>query len=294
MPLNPTRRRSTIRTKPDWYDSIQFVCILMALAYPDPDFDPQELQKVFKDIYPPLTQPILPPDYRLAYVTRVDEEHFDGLPSWTPTESFASFGPQIQNNGWRVIPYMATPGLHDTHPLLPLWAPFRMTYWDKATQQVLNPCWDGNADGQCSNDPVDYWTMNAAWKPYRDFVGQEIADGMLEAFEFDGIYFDFMKSNIRVNDRNSLIGDAPQGYADLCQEVRAAQRLILHGSSRRRHGDRVESHGQLQALAVPASHGHAPAGRRDSPGRRSQHEVPLSQRQPRRGSPGKPDPRNPT
>jgi hypothetical protein len=65
---------------------------------------------------------------------------------------------------------------------------------------------------------MDYWLMNVAHVPYRGFVLDALHEQRARA-PFDGVYLDYMKANVRRDDRNPLGGDAVQGYRDMALEL---------------------------------------------------------------------------
>ncbi len=208
--------------KPSWHESLSFGFAGLGTSVAVPDFDPETLEDLFTSLYVPGTAPPFPKDFRLFYshvaVTQTNAQ----LPDWTPSSRFDQIGSFLQSRGWRNIPYMATPGVNRNHPVYPAWAPYRLARWDKNSQSVVYSCWDSDKSGDCEDDPLDYWNLNVDFQPYRAFILGEVQAGIANTFPFDGIFFDFMKPNVPLDDRNLLTGDPTDGYVKLVQEFSAA------------------------------------------------------------------------
>jgi len=208
--------------KPSWHDSLSFAFAGLGTSGAAPGFDPQILEDLFTSLYVPGTAPPFPKDFRLYYSHLAVSQTNAELPDWTPTSRFDQIGSFLQSRGWRNIPYMATPGVNRNNPVYPAWAPYRLARWDKASQSIVYSCWDSDKSGNCEDNPLDYWNMNVDFQPYRAFILGEVQNGIANTFPFDGIFFDFMKPNIPLDDRNLLTGDPTDGYVKLVQEFSAA------------------------------------------------------------------------
>jgi len=161
-------------------------------------------------------------DWRAAIAYAPSVEPAPLLPEWTTGRPFAKGISKLHARGFKVVPYLPTPGLGEQTSLFQTYQPHIIQTWDNTTHQLEGLWWDMGGDGGPFEPSEDYWAVNLSSAPYRAEWVSEVQVSRNATFPFEGVYFDFLDGKLRLDDRNPNNGNARQGFVDLCDEFRLA------------------------------------------------------------------------